>query len=424
MMDTEPMNPFLFQSMLRAGAASSAAKGFGMQAMRFLQGKGLNRTVVLPLGCAAALCGMPAELFAAEPGGMKMYVYEEQNNDRALMVTTFGAGGSRKNLQMVVFDGGAVAAEPDDKGIRLGIPAGGSVPVVLESYPQRQVRASGLRVNTYGELGYRHDQLKWNIAAPSGRPNVLSELQWNNVRSVTVTGGTEITFDNWLAEGKLSYGQIVSGDNQDSDYLLDNRRGEFSRSNNASDDGMAIDLSAGLGYNLKLAGDKKRFYWQVTPKVGYAFHTQQFNMTRGFQIIPAAGAFGGLDSTYESAWYGPWGGLSTQIGFDRRFSLEAGAAYHWIDYEGTGHWNLREDFQQPKSFTHQAEGGGITASMVARYFLTPEWILRFTAEFQYWLANNDGVDKTFFADGFVGETRFNEVKWKSYGFNLGFEYLF
>lgn len=371
-----------------------------------------------------ALC-VPTELYAAEQfGGMKMYVYEEPDNDRALTVTTTGSGGNRRNLQMVVFDGGAAAGGSEDKGGHIGIPANGAEPVVLEKYPRRQTADSNLRVNSYGELGYRHDQLKWNIAAPSGSPNVLSELQWKNVQSATITGGTDITFDNWLVEGKLSYGQIVSGDNQDSDYFKDNRQGEFSRSNNASDDGMAIDLSAGLGYNLKLAGDKKRFYWQVTPKVGYAFHTQQFNMTDGFQTIPALGSFDGLDSTYEGTWYGPWGGLWTQIGVDKRFSVETGAAYHWIDYEGIGNWNLRDDFQHPKSFTHQVEGGGITAAAIARYLLTPYWIFRFTAEYQYWLANNDGIDKTFFSDGFVGETKFNEVKWKSYGFNLGFEYLF
>jgi len=374
---------------------------------------------------------MAGSLASGGMQGMKMYVFEEASNDSDLTVRISESNGGAKNLKMVVFDGASAAqytseSLPEERGRNLAIPPDERVaPVVLDEYPRKQPQEDDLQIKGYGELGYRHDQMKWSKAAPGGTPNVLSELQWDAVQSVVITGGTDITFaDNWQVDGKISYGQIVNGKNQDSDYYSNYRQDEFSRSNNASDDGMSIDLSAGLGYHLTVGRKNRAPYWRFTPKVGYAFHTQHFNMTDGYQTIPATGSFDGLDSTYEGTWYGPWGGMATKWAFTERFSAEAAAAYHWIDYEGTGNWNLRNDLQQPKSFTHDADGGGIVSSAVFRYLLTPNWIIRFSAEYQHWLANNDGIDKMLFADGSSAEMKFNEVKWKSYGFNLGVEYIF
>jgi hypothetical protein len=360
--------------------------------------------------------------------GMKMYVFEQQNNaDIAVLpVKTIQGNGAAKNLKMVVFDGGGASTPvQEDRGRNIGIPADEQAPVVLDKYPRKPSQEDEMQIKTYGEVGYRHDQLKWNKAAPSGTPNILSELQWNNVQSAVITGGTDITFaDNWQADGKISYGKIADGKNQDSDYYLNDRQGEFSRSNNTADDGMSIDLSGDLGYHLTLGRKNRAPYWRFTPKLGYAFHTQQFNMTQGMQTIPAYGSFSGLDSTYEGTWFGPWGGLTTQLAFTERFSLQAAMEYHYVDYEGTGHWNLRSDLQQPKSFTHKADGEGIVATAVARYMLTPDWIIRLSAEYQNWLANKNGKDTMLFADGSTAEMRFNEVKWQSYGINLGVEYVF
>ncbi len=380
--------------------------------------------------CLVLSCPIPA-MAAGAMHGMKMYVFERQNSgDSALTVKTIQGNGGAKNLKMVVFDSGAASQIPtapvqEDRGRNLGIPADRQTPAGLDEYPGKQRQEADMQVNSYAELGYRNDEMKWTIADPTGTPNILSELQWYNVHSVLITGGTGITFaDNWQAEGKISYGKITDGQNQDSDYNLDNRQDEFSRSYSTTDDGMSIDLSADLGYHLTLGRKSRAPFWRFTPKLGYALHTQQFNDTQGVQAIPADGSFSGLDSTYEGVWFGPWGGLETRLAFTERFSLQAAVDYHWIDYEGTGKWNLRSDFQQPKSFTDKAGGEGVVVSAVARYLLKPDWIIRLSAEYQGWQANKGGKDTTYFSDGTIGETKFNEVKWQSYGFNLGVEYVF
>lgn len=379
-----------------------------------------------------SVCSMimtPLAISTPNSGGMKMYVFPETTSLPEVSVTRKSKDGGEQAMKMVLF---ATDAGPSGAGVNApaiqqhqSISQAAPAAEALEQYPRREQSDQDWQVKTHAEAGYRHDQLKWNKAAPGGHPNILSELQWNNVHSATLSAGTEVVIDKrWLLEGNLSYGQILSGDNQDSDYELDNRQGEFSRSNNAANDGTSIDLLAGVGRHLTLGNPKQAPYWRFTPKLGYAFHTQQFNMTKGYQTIPNTGSFSGLDSTYEGTWFGPWGGMATELALTRRLSLEASMRYHWIDYEGTGHWNLRGDLQQPVSFKHSADGEGIVANATLRFNLTPTWIIRLTGQYENWLANDNGKDKMFGAGGGSAEMRFNEVKWQSYGLNLGMEYVF
>lgn len=399
----------------------------------------MSRSLAWKLGCCL-VWGWPALVCANSAGGrhsMKMHVFAEPDNDTTLAIRAHESAGAPIDLKMVVFDGAGGSASVNTVSARQrDARFNGAVPVELEEYPKRQPEQSGITVRSYGEVGYRNDEMSWNKADPSGTPNILSELQWYNVHSAVITAGTDITIDtNWQLDGKISYGQVVEGQNQDSDYFLDDRQGEFSRSNNVADDGMSIDLKAGVGYHLTFGNPRRAPYWRVTPKVGYAFHSQQFTMTEGMQTvldydgdsqpdIPLPVRFSGLHSTYEGTWFGPWGGLTTELALTDRLSLDASFEYHWIDYQGTGHWNLRDDLQQPISFKHSAEGEGIVLSAVARYRITPDWLMRLSVEYQNWLANDNGRDKMLFAGGSSAEMQLNEVKWTSYGVNLGIEYAF
>lgn len=282
-----------------------------------------------------------------------------------------------------------------------------------------------IELESHFDIGYRHDQVDWNIAGLNGTPNILSELQWQNIQSVMLNTGAALSFaDNWYGEANLGYGNIFDGRNQDSDYFLDNRQGEFSRSNNLTEDGATIDLSGAIGYHLNIGWKNTTPNLRLTPKLGYAFHTQQFNTTQGFQTIPAFGSFDGLDSYYDATWFGPWGGLATRFNVSKALTLDAQVDYHLADYEGTGNWNLRDDFAHPQSFTHKAEGYGITASALARYRLNNDWTLRLSANWQTWQAHHSGVDTTNFSDGTSLTTGFNGANWDSYGFNFGVEYRF
>jgi hypothetical protein len=272
--------------------------------------------------------------------------------------------------------------------------------------------------------GYQRNNLNWNIAAPGDRPNILSELQWKKISSQMVEAGLTITYaDSLQFEGNLGYGYTFYGRNQDSDYYLNNRQGEFSRSNNASNSGSILDFSTAVGYQF-MFGNNATYAFHLTPKAGFSYHSQLFKMTDGVQTIPAYGGFAGLNSSYEATWLGPWAGITAEMLFAGQVSLQNSIAYHLTKYQGTGNWNLREDLQHPKSFKHKANGDGIVISSSAGYLINSDWTVRLSADYQRWKADRKGIDTVFGSYGGIGHTKLNEVNWNSYGFNLGVEYNF
>jgi len=281
------------------------------------------------------------------------------------------------------------------------------------------------RAEFYMSTGYRQDNFHWSISGPNGTPNILSELSWKDIDIATFNVGTTLHFQpNWLLNIDASYGHIFEGRNQDSDYDGNNRTLEYSRSNNNADQGKTYDASINTAYQF-LVLKENQYEVHLIPKVGYSYHAQFFNMTDGFQTIPASGHFSGrLDSHYDAIWQGPWLGLESQIDFNKNFTLSTNVEYHYAFYDATANWNLRPDFAHPESFTHEARGYGLVGNIDARYRLDNDLSLTMSINYQEWQANRNGVDTTFFSDGSSITTGFNGVSWRSFGANLGLNYEF
>lgn len=272
--------------------------------------------------------------------------------------------------------------------------------------------------------GYRQDNLDWNIAGDinGSNPNILSELTWTDIDIFQLEFGLERRFRrNFKLGGTLALGLIFGGENQDSDYLGDNRTLEFSRSNNSADDGETWDLSVAFGYEFLFGSGA----FGLTPLFGLSHHAQNLNITDGFQTIPPLGAFPGLQSSYDARWFGPWVGLdfTTRIltkdkkAPDHEFKL--GCEYHFsADYYAQANWNLRSDFEHPKSFEHEADGSGIILKGSYKIVWAGWWGLEFTGKYQKW-QTDPGIDRVFFSNGTVGVTRLNEVNWDSYSLLIG-----
>ncbi len=276
------------------------------------------------------------------------------------------------------------------------------------------------RAEFYASTGYRKDDLNWSISGINGTPNILSELEWEDIEIATINIGTTLYFQpNWLLNFDFSYGHIFDGDNQDSDYFGNNRTLEFSRSNNSADKGSVIDASIHAGYQWSA---QQNIY--LIPKVGFSYHSQFFNMTDGFQTIPARGAFSGLDSNYDATWMGPWVGIESQFKINQKFKMGLNFEYHYAFYNATANWNLRADFAHPESFTHEAEGYGLVGNINGQYQVSNDLLLTLSMKYQDWQADRNGVDKTFFSNGTSLETGFNGVNWKSFGANIGLAYQF
>jgi len=272
--------------------------------------------------------------------------------------------------------------------------------------------------------GYRRDDLDWSIAGDSSgnNPNILSELTWDDLESYQVQFQGRLVWPNIVAlHGSADYGWIFDGDNQDSDYLGDNRTYEFSRSNNSTDGDNVWDVSLAVGYPFRTG---KNIIGTITPLVGYSHHEQNLKITDGYQTIPALGSFPGLDSSYDTKWKGPWIGIDMQFraaeikSFAQRFETFFSYEYHWADYEAEADWNLRDDLRHPKSFEHDADGNGWIIRTGFNFALQRHIALNFSYDYQSW-STDDGTDKVFFSDGTTAKTQLNEVTWTSYALGLG-----
>ncbi len=281
------------------------------------------------------------------------------------------------------------------------------------------------RANVYFSAGYRRDDLDWNIADSDGQPNILSELKWRDIEMATFTAGATLYSESdWLANLDITFGHIVSGKNQDSDYLGNNRTAEFSRSNNQADKGNILDISAHIGRQFQYALHTQQSYpyFSIVPKAGMSYASQNLRMTNGYQTIPALGPFPGLNSSYETTWWGPWLGIETTLHPHAGFSLGLDLEYHYAIYNATANWNLRTDFAHPKSFTHRARGYGLVGEITGHWLINKQLSLDLSLRYQNWQADRRGIDKTYLTNGSVLQTQINDVNWRSFGTTLGLSY--
>ncbi len=277
-------------------------------------------------------------------------------------------------------------------------------------------------------IGYRHDNLDWNIAGNSSgtNPNVLSELEWSDLEIIQIKlQARAVVNRRFYLRALVDYGWIYDGQNRDSDYAADNRTAEFSRSLNLTEDDQVWDASLGLGWLFTFGTD----YCRLAPMLGYSIHKQNLRITDGFQVIPPTGAFAGLDSTYKARWNGPW------IGFDLIFGTPAkrkqghetrfvmSAEYHLADYYAEADWNLRDDFQHPKSFEHETDGRGLVLGAQWLFGFRSNWDFSLSGRYRKW-ETDSGVDRVFMTNGSRSETMLNEVNWESFELMAGVNYRF
>ncbi len=282
-------------------------------------------------------------------------------------------------------------------------------------------------------LGYRIDDLDWSIAGfltQTNFVNILSELTWEDLRIYQVKVGGRLSVPLHkrpyavYMRAALSYGKIVDGENQDSDYAGNNRTLEFSRSNNDANDGTVGDGSIGVGFQSKRRRIRNQWMLRAAPLIGYSYHQQNLEMTNGFQTVPLAGPFSGLNSTYDAEWFGPWFGLDLAIDDGKKTTLFASIELHWdTSYNAEADWNLRQDFAHPLSFKHEADGEGIVGRIGWAYFIRRNLSINTTFEYQRWTTKS-GTDTTFLSNGTVVKTPFNQATWESRALNLSLQYRF
>lgn len=286
------------------------------------------------------------------------------------------------------------------------------------------------------KVGGRVDQVDWNIAGnlAGNSPNIISELTWEDLEIIElITQGRVVMFNDrapfgGMVKGRINYGEIRSGINQDSDFGLNDRTNEFSRSNNRADEGEVWDLTVGIGPVFHTANRKL----VISPLAGFAYHTQDLTIHDGYQTIsednpfsssvtddpPTVGLIAGLASSYETKWRSVWAGVDLELQPSPSLALLGSVEFHSAEFEAEANWNLRSDFNHPVSFTHEsAEAAGVVVGFGAR-FGGENLLLSLDFCYQKWQAQ-DGTDKTYLSSGSTSLTALNEVNWESSSITAG-----
>ncbi|MDR1423620.1 MAG: hypothetical protein LBI92_03300 [Azoarcus sp.] len=271
-------------------------------------------------------------------------------------------------------------------------------------------------------LGYRRETIDYNIAGAGGVPNIVSELKWK-----TDMAELRVDFDwegdeGFVAEMDLAHATAFDGRNRDSDYLYDNRRGEFSRSYAKVDGSSATRLSAGVGWRFDPFARVS-----FKPMLGYAYQEHDMRMRHGVLVIDTVygdlGRFHGLDSHYRPSWRGPWLGLRIDAQPTERFAFNISAKRQWFKLRADSTWNLRGDLAQPTTHRQKGDSYGWQLGMGAAWWLTPERALTLRLD-QQMLRLRRGDRYYYPASGGRGRTDLNEVNLDSWSAAVGYQQRF
>jgi hypothetical protein len=282
--------------------------------------------------------------------------------------------------------------------------------------------------------GVRRDNLRWSIAGnrDGSNPNILSELEWSSVDSYQFQFSNRTLWeDRVYLRAEVGYAWINDGQVRDSDYSEDNRSGEYSRSISDSDGDQQWDILLGAGLPFFMA-DRQLM---VAPLLGVSVHKQNLRIRNGKQVLsrpggPTLGSLQGLDSTYHARWFSPFVGCDLRYFFTSpgfayaRMEAALGLQWHWnARFKADADWNLRSDFEHPRSFTQNAEGQGVSVNAEWMIRFTPQCALNLSASYQKW-ETDSGLQRYYLAGGNTAVTRLNGVEWESSRFMIGIAYIF
>jgi hypothetical protein len=258
--------------------------------------------------------------------------------------------------------------------------------------------------------GYRQDRFQWSLAGFDNFPNVLSQLSWKDLRIAQFGAtGSYVSCTNYAIRFDVQYGNIYHGKVYDADYAGNDKTDLAILSENNAGKGHVYDLSIAGGY--RVTSTCSRF--TATILAGYSQYAQYLHIYDGHQLVPVDVRFDGLNSTYDTRWYGPWAGVDFEARVERCAFLTGGFEWHMLAYRGHGNWNLRDDIGR---FDHKAYGMGYIARLGAKWEIWNHWSLGVTGSYRNFRTRHGHENLIVFDEGgrFRMRSRFNQAKWHGY----------
>jgi hypothetical protein len=306
----------------------------------------------------------------------------------------------------------------------------------IKSYKKRYFAKKEL----YFGLGpiYRIDNLKWSVASdPTGNvtPNVKNEARWENAKLVGVKAFADlpvllksrklalflsgVTSQAWAADqgGKVYYNSYNGNNRTDKNREI---IGNF-------DPSRAADYELTIKNRNSFSRTNKKYV--ISTFAGYAMSEQNFRINRSYTVESTnsseVGKTQNLSSKYYASWSGPIVGASffSEVNDSHQFTFLA--KYHHAKYRAKSDWNIdsSQNYQHPKSFTHEADGYGIIGEI--------EYRIRYDTGISTYVSlegkmykTRDGKAKYFLSDGSQNTVKLHPVSWTSYVTSVGMAFDF
>ena len=286
--------------------------------------------------------------------------------------------------------------------------------LLMVSFAHAQTQSLNVDVLVEAGIGYRQDQLDWNIGnLPT---DILSELQYQDIKASQPMVAVSIFAPyNMIVKGQYADADINTGVVYDYDF--NGNRSDIYLLSKSHLKGSLTDL------NIQVS--KKYFLSNLSASidVGWSKHQQKLNSFDGFQLIPNYGAFNGLNNNYDVMWQGKF--LGTTVGFDitKNWYIDLGLRYHFFEYKAVADWNLRKEFAHPLSFEHLINAKAWDGSLAVLYKFNKYYALKLFYN-NLRAKGENGTDLTYFNNNSVGMYFLNEVNWQYKQYGVGLNYKF
>ncbi|WP_341832444.1 hypothetical protein AACH28_05420 [Sphingobacterium thalpophilum] len=255
--------------------------------------------------------------------------------------------------------------------------------------------------------GVERNSLSWSIAGnvDGKSPNVLSELKFKNLTRFGSQLAGEIEIRKLKLGAAISFYKTLYGNGTDIDYKEDDRQIQS----------YSLDFKSNFGHsgNLGIQAAYKTFttnHTYIAIGGSYSYRMEQYTLH--------SDELTDLNSKYKINLnsYGP----SVHFGYtpSKNLRLIYVISFSMLNYSADADWNLFENYQHPRSFSHSANGYSFHNVL--------EFSKSIYSYFDLFLLTGlridntrKGVDQLFYKSGAIDITQFNGANLTAFNIALG-----
>ena len=252
--------------------------------------------------------------------------------------------------------------------------------------------------------GYRQDNVKWKTKTGTVSPGInlpSGTVKWNSLSGIEYGVNTRTTLrDRYIMDADLGFANCLGGTMKDSNYLAAPGSGNPTRNSMNLNNGFAFSPNLAFGINTKPSRS-----FDLIPLIGIDYN--YLNLTGKKN---ATAPLTSLSNTLQ--FYGPYVGFDSKTKFNRRWSMNAGAAFSLAYYHGRGHWKFQQN-RSDNTMSQSGNGVGLRGQIGLKYMLAQSVTLGGEADIN-WNRIHNGHDTRRFSDDGGGKVNLSHVNWTSF----------